>query len=93
MPGGLRSEGGGEDLPARLLGADADALLEAASLGSPFPRDATLLGNLFESLVTLCIRVQAQAAEASVKHLRTKGDEREVDLMWNEPIIGSSPWR
>ena len=68
-------------LAARLLGADADALLEAASLGPPFPRDATLLGNLFESLVTLCIRVQAQAAEASVKHLRTKGGEREVDLI------------
>ena len=29
------------------------------------PRDGTLLGSLFESLLTLDIRVYAQAAEAS----------------------------
>jgi hypothetical protein len=44
-------------------------------------RDGTLLGALFESLVTLSIRVYAQAAEASVHHFRTRGGEHEVDLI------------
>jgi hypothetical protein len=33
------------------------------------PRDGTFLGALFESLVTLGVRVFAQAADADVKHL------------------------
>jgi predicted AAA+ superfamily ATPase len=45
------------------------------------PRDGTLLGALFESLVTLDVRVFAQAAEARVGHLRTAGGEHEVDLI------------
>jgi predicted AAA+ superfamily ATPase len=68
-------------LAARLLGADVDALLEAKPLGPPIRRDGSLLGHLFESLVTLGVRVFAQAAEATVKHLRTRGDQREVDLI------------
>jgi predicted AAA+ superfamily ATPase len=47
----------------------------------PIPRDGTLLGALFESLVTLCVRAYAQAAEARVGHLRTWSGDREVDLM------------
>lgn len=35
----------------------------------------------FESLVTLGVRVAAQAAEAKVFHLRSSGGEREVDLV------------
>jgi predicted AAA+ superfamily ATPase len=31
--------------------------------------------------VTLSVRVFAQAAEATVSHLRTRGGEREVDLI------------
>ncbi len=58
-------------LAARLLGLDAEGLF----------RDAALLGALFESLVTQSVRVYAQAAEATVKHLRTAGGEREVDLI------------
>lgn len=68
-------------LAARLLGADAGALLDARALGPPALRDGPLLGRLFKSLVTLNVRVQAQAAEAVVRHLRTKGGEREVDLI------------
>ncbi|MGH3614294.1 MAG: ATP-binding protein [Pseudonocardia sp.] len=68
-------------LAARLLGADVGALLDAAPLGPTLPRDGPLLGKLFESLVTLGVRVQAQAAEARVGHLRTKGGEREIDLI------------
>lgn len=68
-------------LAARLLGADADALLSGSAVGPALPRDGTLVGALFESLVTLCARVYAQAAEASVHHFRTQGGEREVDLI------------
>jgi predicted AAA+ superfamily ATPase len=68
-------------LAARLLGADVEALLSATPVGPPVPRDGPLLGKLFESLVTLGVRVLAQAAEARVGHLRTKGGEREIDLI------------
>ena len=68
-------------LAARLLGVDADALLKG-SLSSPtIPRDGTLLGALFESLVTLSVRVYAQRIEARTCHLRTRGGEHEVDLI------------
>ncbi len=68
-------------LAARLLGATRTALLENAELGPPVPRDGPLLGALFESLVTLCVRVYAQRAEATTGHLRTFSGNREVDLI------------
>lgn len=68
-------------LAARLLGTDAGALLAGHDAGPPIPRDGTLLGALFESLVTLSLRVYAQAAEARVFHLRTGSGEHEVDLV------------
>jgi predicted AAA+ superfamily ATPase len=68
-------------LAARLLGVDAAGLLNASPTGPPIPRDGTLLGALFESLVTLSIRVYAQAAEATVKHLRTAAGAHEIDLI------------
>lgn len=68
-------------LAARLLGADAAALLDARPLGPSIPRPGPLIGALFESLVTLNVRTGAQAAEAEVKHLRTKGGEHEIDLV------------
>jgi len=54
---------------------------DAQAVGPPIPRDGPLLGQLFESLMTLCVRVYAQAAEARAMHLRTKGGEREIDLI------------
>lgn len=57
-------------LAATLLGIREDALLHSKQLG-----------RLFESLVTQSVRVYAQAAEAEVKHLRTKGGRHEVDLI------------
>lgn len=45
------------------------------------PRDGTLFGQLFESLVTLSVRVYAQAAEGRVRHLRTREGRQEVDLI------------
>ncbi len=68
-------------LAARLLGLDVDALLADAPAGPPIPRDGTLLGALFESLMTLSIRTYAQANEARVSHLRTRGGEHEIDLI------------
>ncbi len=72
-------------LAARLLHVDAEALLEAAPLGQRAatlaPRDSTLLGRLFEGLVTLGVRVFAQGAEATVHHLRTHAGRHEVDLI------------
>jgi predicted AAA+ superfamily ATPase len=68
-------------LAARLLEVDADALLRAQPAGPSTPRDGTLLGALFESLVTLCVRVYAQHAEAHTAHLRTWSGNREIDLI------------
>ena len=45
-------------LAARLLGASRDALLRGESPGPSIPRDGTLLGALFESLVTLSVRLR-----------------------------------
>lgn len=67
-------------LAARLLGVDDRALLGRASPGGR-PPDGALLGQLFESLVTLSVRVYAQAAEARVYHLRTYDGRQEVDLI------------
>jgi uncharacterized protein len=73
-------------LAARLLGVGGDALLS----GGGWPagtdvaragRGSTLLGALFESLATLCVRVYSQGAEARVGHLRTRTGEHEVDLI------------
>ena len=60
---------------------DVDALLSGEAGGPHIPRDCTLFGNLFESLVTLSVRVYAQAAEANVRHLRTHDGRHEVDLI------------
>lgn len=67
-------------LAARLLGLSAESLL--AGDGTPLgPQAGTMLGHLFESLVTLCVRVPAQAADATVGHLRTRNGDHEVDLV------------
>ncbi len=67
-------------LAARLLGLSVGALLDGD--GSPLgPQAGTMLGHLFESLTTLCVRVPAQAAEATVGHLRTRNGDHEVDLV------------
>lgn len=68
-------------LACRLLGADVESLLDNAPAGPSVPRDGTLMGALFESLVTLSVRVYAQANEARIGHLRTRGGEHEVDLI------------
>lgn len=67
-------------LAARLRGLTSESLLDGS--GEPLdPRAGTMLGALFESLATLCVRVAAQAAEAHVGHLRSRNGDHEVDLM------------
>ena len=72
-------------LAARLLGATAGTLLAGAK--SPVlglktqPRDGTLLGQLFESLITQSVRVYAQRHEAEVRHFRMWDGRREIDLI------------
>lgn len=67
-------------LSARLLGLSVDDLIDGE--GSPLgPQESTMLGRLFDALVTLCVRVHAQAAEATVGHLRTRNGDHEIDLI------------
>jgi predicted AAA+ superfamily ATPase len=68
-------------LACRLLGLNEEGLLSGGGAGALAARDGALLGRLFESLVTLGVRVFAQAAEARVFHLRQYGGQREVDLV------------
>ena len=67
-------------LAARLLGLNEAKLLGTGG-GSVGPEGRAVLGSMFESLATLCIRVAAQAAEADVGHLRTRDGDHEVDLV------------
>ncbi len=68
-------------LAAHLLGASSGALLEGRGAGPDVPRDGSLLGALFESLVTQSAQVYAQAHQAGVRHMRTKDARHEVDLI------------
>ncbi len=73
-------------LAARLLKLDADGLLERKSQDASASAHSAMLGPLFESLVTLSVRVYAQAAECSLTHLRTTApNERETDLIVQRP--------
>ncbi len=74
-------------LAARLLGLGVDSLLVGD--GRPLRSEVgSMLGMLFESLATLCVRVAAQAAEAEVAHLRTRNGDHEVDLVVVRPDGG-----
>lgn len=67
-------------LAARLLRVTASSLLRGDEADAPKITDGTLLGALFESLVTLSVRTLAQAAGCTTHHLRTR-DQREIDLI------------
>jgi predicted AAA+ superfamily ATPase len=71
-------------LAARLVGLDAGALLSGEG-PDVIRRGGSFLGALFESLMTLSIRVAAQASEATVHHLRSHGGHREIDLVVVRP--------
>ena len=62
-------------IAAALLGVTEGMLV------SRDPGSWELFGQLFESLVTLTVRVAGQVAEAKTYHLRTQGGLHEVDLI------------
>lgn len=68
-------------LAARLVGATSRTLLRGEPPGPMIPRDGTFLGALFESLVTLSLRVYSQAGDAVVRHFRTYRGDHEADLI------------
>lgn len=74
-------------LAAHLLGLDPAGLLAGR-----VPRAArgagVLLGQLFESLVVLSVRVYSQFDRAVVSHLRTRNGDHEVDLIVERPDGG-----
>lgn len=72
-------------LAARLLGLDQAMLLAGHGPDRVLPGFGPFLGQLFESLVTLCVRVFAQGREARVHHLRQHGGRREIDLIVERP--------
>lgn len=71
-------------LAARLLRVDERDLLSGGG-NLPALGPASFLGALFESLVTQSVRVYAEAAEASVGHLRSQDGRREIDLIVEGP--------
>lgn len=68
-------------LAARLVRLGAARLTRSASPDVDVPRDGSYVGALFESLVTLTVRVLAQRHGARVYHLRTHQGRHEVDLI------------
>ncbi len=68
-------------LAVALLGIDTAALLRGEQPTRPAGAGRALLGGLFESLVALNLRTYAQAARASVHHMRKRAGEREIDFI------------
>lgn len=67
-------------LAARLAGITRASLLNGT--GAVFtPNDGTYLGQLFESLATMSVRVFAGPVGADVSHLRLGSGRREVDMV------------
>jgi predicted AAA+ superfamily ATPase len=67
-------------LAARLLGATEESLV-VDTVATAMPREGTLLGVLFESLVVLTVRVFAECLGARVSHLRTRNGDHEIDII------------
>jgi len=69
-------------LAARLVGVSGEGLLRGDGVRvRPRQDTGTWLGALFESLVVQSVRIYAEAAQASVGHLRTKSTDREIDVI------------
>lgn len=75
-------------LAAQLLKANKRTLLAGQPATPSFRNDGSLLGALYESLVTQSVRVSAQHSEAKVAHLRTARGSHEVDLIVERPDGG-----
>ena len=68
-------------LAVRALGLNAKKLLRGEEGTVKLEGQGDLLGRLFESLVTLSVRVFAQTLGATISHLRTVEGVHEVDLI------------
>lgn len=69
-------------LAAQILGVTEDSLLSAeTNHNRPHFGDGFLLGQFFESLIALSLRVYAQHNSATVSHLRTKNGDHEIDFI------------
>lgn len=68
-------------LAARLLNLDEDTLLSTHSRRTRTRLGAHMVGPLFESLIATSLRSYAQAAEASIHHLRTRNGDHEIDFI------------
>ncbi|ONM48717.1 ATP-binding protein [Nocardia donostiensis] len=68
-------------LSARLLDMTAETLLARSGQNMRTPYGVNVLGQLFESLAALDLRVYAQDNEARVQHLRTRNGDHEVDFI------------
>jgi len=71
-------------LAARLVRATPGTLLDGQDDGLPVPRSGTLLGALFESLVTQSVRTYlavVDTAETEPRHFRTHRGDHEIDLI------------
>jgi len=67
-------------LAARLVGVGEAGLLRGQGARAS-TETGTWLGALFESLVTQSVRAYAGAARAEVRHMRTKENRHEIDLI------------
>jgi len=73
-------------LAALLVGASEASLIRGEGPANA-KRDGTFLGALFESLATQTVRTLAQACGGVVAHFRTRGGDREVDLIVVRPDL------
>lgn len=72
-------------LATHLLGIDLNTLKSGPRSNTDLTRMGALLGRLFESIVTLSVRVFSQAADAETMHMRTRGGRQEIDLIVVRP--------
>jgi predicted AAA+ superfamily ATPase len=73
-------------LAARLVGVGRNGLLRGdGQRTAPRTDTKTWLGSLFESLAVQSVRVYAQAANATVGHLRTQNTDQEIDIIVEGP--------
>ena len=68
-------------LAVRLLGLSRDTLMAGGPGMDTLASDGPFLGALFESLCALSVQVFAQAAYATVRHLREHAGRREIDFI------------
>lgn len=72
-------------LSARLLDLTSQSLLSGVGSSVKVSYSTNLLGQLFEALMALSLRIYAQVNEARLQHLRTRSGDHEVDFIVTGP--------